>query len=213
MRRKYLKTQFVMYTVVGMLAVPFTCNAADNPDGEYVMHYDLETKETTYYGYNYDTHEFYEIGEPADFQQTSVISDGTADIADIDVDADVEKWAKPGTIYIDREPVKEDPDNPYAILFSDDGMPTVYQYNAEQETPWSLVDEYNLLSFEGIITQVGESSLVFTDNANRELTIDINEDEAWQIGDRINVVGLLEEDATGARLTKQFGYFKIEAED
>lgn len=81
-----------------------------------------------------------------------------------------------------------------------------------QEKPWSLVEEYNLMLLEGSVKQVGKTSLIFTDDAGRKLKADIKENEAWQVGDKINVVGLLDEDTKGARLTKQFGYYKVETE-
>lgn len=213
MRKKIYAKRLIMCLGIGLLMAPLTCYAADD---EYVMEYNFETKETTYYGYNYDTNEFYQVEEPGSFQQSSIgsaISDGTVDIAYIDTCDDAEEWIEPGTVYLDQKPIKEDSDNPYAIILSDDGMPTVYEYDEGQEKPWSLVEEYNLLLLEGCVKQVGKTSLTFTDNAGRKLKADIKENEAWQVGDKINVVGLLDEDTKGARLTKQFGYYKVETED
>ncbi|MDO4339093.1 MAG: hypothetical protein Q4C91_13585 [Eubacteriales bacterium] len=214
MKRKRIKKKFIICLGISMLIMPFTnyCYATNNPDEEYTISYNLETKETTYYGYDSTKHEFYQVEKPISSGQSNVISDGTEDIAYINYDDSVEEWANPGTIYIDKTPIKEDPESPYTIIFADDGSPIVYRYDEKQQNPWSLINAYNLIMLEGTVKRVEKTSLTFVDSANRELKIEIKEDEIWQAGDKINVIGLLEENMEESKLTKQFGYFKIEEE-
>lgn len=48
---------------IAALMISSTCYAQDDPNDEYTIHYDLETQESTYYGYDKENHEFYKLSQ------------------------------------------------------------------------------------------------------------------------------------------------------
>lgn len=195
-----------------MLSVLMTINyhvayAEDNSSmdaGETILYYSFETQETKQIGYNSDTHTFYEMDrlpEYLEHDDSAAGGDGTADIAPL--------WSEPGTIYVDEELIKEDPENPYAIILFK-GVPYIAYYDPEQEEnnidyPWIPVNLNDVDRIEGVVKTADENSLILTTYKNYDFEISINENEEWNIGDKITVFGLV--DDTKGVLTKQYGYF------
>ena len=182
------------------------CYAQDDPNDGYVIHYDFETQETTYYGYDKEDHEFYEVDDYVEPNRTA--SDGTADIADA---PDEMEGVNPGNIYVDNQSIKEDVDNPYTILLFSGIMPTVYKYNKEQpDDPWTVVSQEKVNLLEGKVNKVSKSYLIFTDQNNDDIKVKIKKDEQWHPGDEIKVFGLTKTKDGKVKLAKQYGYYKVE---
>ena len=199
-------------TCLVMLSALMTINchmayAGDNSStdaGETILYYSYETQETKQIGYKSDTHTFYEMDQRPEYLEhddSAADGDGTADTAPL--------WSEPGTIYIDEELIKEDPENPYSIILFK-GVPLVACYDPEQEEknidyPWIPVDLDDVVRIEGVVKTADENSLILTTDKNYDFEISIDKDEEWDIGDKITVFGSL--DDTKGVLTKQYGYF------
>ena len=96
MLRQHKKITAVVGLTISALMISSACYAQDDPNDGYVIHYDFETQETTYYGYDKEDHEFYEVDDYVEPNRTA--SDGTADIADA---PDEMEGVNPGNIYVD----------------------------------------------------------------------------------------------------------------
>ena len=195
---------------IAALMISSTCYAQDDPNDEYTIHYDLETQESTYYGYDKENHEFYKVDDPVEPVQNSTVSDGTIDIADA---PDEMEGINPGNIYVDNQSIKEDIDNPYTILLFGGSMPTVYKYNKEQlDDPWTVVSQEKVNLLEGKVNKVSKSHLIFTDQNNDDIKVKIKKDEQWHPGDEIKVFGLTKTKNGKVKLAKQYGYYKVDGE-
>lgn len=149
MLRQHKKITAVVGLTISALMISSACYAQDDPNDGYVIHYDFETQETTYYGYDKENHEFYEVDDYVEPDRTA--SDGTADIADA---PDEMEGVNPGNIYVDNQSIKEDVDNPYTILLFSGSMPTVYKYNKEQpDDPWTVVSQEKVNLLEGKVNK------------------------------------------------------------
>ena len=83
MLRQHKKIKVVVGLTISALMISSACYAQDDPNDGYVIQYDFETQETTYYGYDKENHEFYEVDEVDDYVEPDhTVSDGTVDIAD-----------------------------------------------------------------------------------------------------------------------------------
>ena len=82
MMGQYKKLKASIGLTIAALMISSTCYAQDDPNDGYTIHYDLETQESTYYGYDKENHEFYKVDDPVEPVQNSTVSDGTIDIAD-----------------------------------------------------------------------------------------------------------------------------------
>ena len=206
MLRQHKKIKVVVGLTISALMISSACYAQDDPNDGYVIHYDFETQETTYYGYDKENHEFYEVDDYVEPDRTA--SDGTADIADA---PDEMEGVNPGNIYVDNQSIKEDIDNPYTILLFSGSMPTVYKYNKEQsDDPWTVVSQEKVNLLEGKVNKVSKSYLIFTDQNNDNIKVKIKKDEQWQPGDEIKVIGLTKTKNGKVKLAKQYGYYKAE---
>ena len=195
---------------IAALMISSTCYAQDDPNDGYTIQYDLETQESTYYGYDKENHEFYKVDDPVEPVQNSTVSDGTIDIADA---PDEMEGINPGNIYVDNQSIKEDIDNPYTILLFGGSMPTVYKYNKEQlDDPWTVVSQEKVNLLEGKVNKVSKSHLIFTDQNNNDIKVKIKKDEQWHPGDEIKVFGLTKTKNGKVKLAKQYGYYKVEGE-
>lgn len=169
MLRQHKKITAVVGLTISALMISSACYAQDDPNDGYVIHYDFETQETTYYGYDKEDHEFYEVDDYVEPNRTA--SDGTADIADA---PDEMEGVNPGNIYVDNQSIKEDVDNPYTILLFSGSMPTVYKYNKEQpDDPWTVVSQEKVNLLEGKVNKVSKSYLIFTDQNNDDIKVKI----------------------------------------
>lgn len=206
MLRQHKKITAVVGLTISALMISSACYAQDDPNDGYVIHYDFETQETTYYGYDKENHEFYEVDDYVEPDRTA--SDGTADIADA---PDEMEGVNPGNIYVDNQSIKEDVDNPYTILLFSGSMPTVYKYNKEQpDDPWTVVSQEKVNLLEGKVNKVSKSYLIFTDQNNDDIKVKIKKDERWHPGDEIKVFGLTKTKDGKVKLAKQYGYYKVE---
>lgn len=206
MLRQHKKITAVVGLTISALMISSACYAQDDPNDGYVIHYDFETQETTYYGYDKEDHEFYEVDDYVEPDRTA--SDGTADIADA---PDEMEGVNPGNIYVDNQSIKEDVDNPYTILLFSGSMPTVYKYNKEQpDDPWTVVSQEKVNLLEGKVNKVSKSYLIFTDQNNDDIKVKIKKDEQWHPGDEIKVFGLTKTKDGKVKLAKQYGYYKVE---
>ena len=83
MLRQHKKIKVVVGLTISALMISSACYAQDDPNDGYILHYDFETQETAYYGYDKENHEFYEVDEVDDYVEPDhTVSDGTVDIAD-----------------------------------------------------------------------------------------------------------------------------------
>lgn len=207
MMRQHIKIKSVIGFAISALMISSACYAQDDPNDGYTIHYDLETQESTYYGYDKENHDFYKIDNPVESDQNNTVSDTTIDIADA---PDELKDVNPGNIYVNNQSIKEDIDNPYAVLFSSEGVPIVYKYNKKQpEDPWTLVSQEKVNLLKGNVKEITESYLVFTDQNNDEIKVKIKKEEQWQLNDEIKVIGLTKTKNGRIRLAKQYGYYKV----
>ena len=206
MLRQHKKIKVVVGLTISALMISSACYAQDDPNDGYILHYDFETQETAYYGYDKENHEFYEVDDYVEPDHT--VSDGTVDIADA---PDEMEGVNPGNIYVDNQSIKEDIDNPYTVLFSSEGVPIVYKYNKEQpDDPWILVSQEEVNLLKGMVNKVSKSYLIFTDQNNDDIKVKIKKDEQWQTGDEIKVIGLTKTKNGKVKLAKQYGYYKAE---
>ena len=63
MLRQHKKIKVVVGLTISALMISSACYAQDDPNDGYILHYDFETQETAYYGYDKENHEFYEVDE------------------------------------------------------------------------------------------------------------------------------------------------------
>lgn len=97
MMRQHIKIKSVIGFAISALMISSACYAQDDPNDGYTIHYDLETQESTYYGYDKENHDFYKIDNPVESDQNNTVSDATIDIADA---PDELKDVNPGNIYV-----------------------------------------------------------------------------------------------------------------
>ncbi len=207
---QHKKFKIVAGVAIGALLISSPCYAQDDANDGYTIHYDLETQESNYYGYNKDNHEFYKVDNPVESVNDYTVSDAIIDIADA---PDELKGINPGNIYIDNQSIKEDTNNPYSVLFSSEGVPIVYKYDKEQpENPWTLISQEKVNLLKGTVNKVSKTYLIFTDQDNNDIKVKIKKDEQWQSGGEIKVVGLTKTKDGRVKLAKQYGYYKVEGE-
>ena len=210
MVEQHKKIKAVIGFTISALMISSACYAQDDPNDGYTIHYNLETQESTYYGYDKENHEFYQVDEPVESVPNNTVNDTTIDIADA---PDELKDVNPGNIYVNNQSVKEDVDNPYAVLFSSEGVPIVYKYNKEQPAdPWTLVSQEKVSLLKGKVKEIAKSYLIFTDQNNDDIKVKIKKKEQWQLNDEIKVIGLTKTKNGRVRLAKQYGYYKVEGE-
>lgn len=205
------KFKVLICMALGLMLAPNICYASDYMDEEYVIGYDFENKKTTYYGYDQDKHDFFEVQEPAVTTYNKTVSEGTADIAYIDDEEYA--WVKAGNIYIDKKSVKEDEDNPYTIIFSADNVPIVYKCDKSEKESWNVVDQSEVILLSGTIKQIDDTTIVFTDEKERDFKVSIKEKEDWEIGDQIRVIGSSKINEKEGTFDTVYGYFRVKEEE
>ena len=76
MLRQHKKITAVVGLTISALMISSACYAQDDPNDGYVIQYDFETQETTYYGYDKENHEFYEVDDYVEPQEKVNLLEG-----------------------------------------------------------------------------------------------------------------------------------------